>query len=347
MIEHANSSALGLRSRPRLTREIRRELRESLTRLLRPEVALELARRHMPADFRPVSADCTLRSSRVDRFVVRVVLRSASGEERAYAIKVHGGDFAERRWALAQRLGRDEPWTHDVLVLPLCYLDRERALVFPWIQGDRLSDIVDERKPDLLRQAAEIVARIHLSREREVPPLTLDRIVGDALVRCAHVLASWPALDSRVLEIVRLLERATEVLDTARPTLLHGDLGAAQFLWTGSRLVLLDLDTMSCGDPAYDVGHFLGQLERRCTLDDTLPDHARDWVDGFLRAYPMASHGVSARNVSFYRGVTLFRKMYTLCSRDPVTGPRRAVRLAERARAALEAALPRTERRIA
>ena len=113
------------------------------------------------------------------------------------------------------------------------------------------------------------------------------------------------------------------------------------------RLVLLDLDTMCSGDPAYDVGHFLGQLERRCTLDDTLPGHARDWVDGFLRAYPMASHGVSARNVSVYRGVTLFRKMYTLCSRDPVMGPRRAVRLAERARAALEAALPRTERRIA
>src|SRR5262245_7380961 len=209
MIEHANSCAPGLRSRARLTREIRHQLRESLTRLLRPEVALELAREYLPpGDFEPVTADCTLRSSRVDRFVVKVVLRSASGDERAYAVKVHGGDFAERMWALARRLSRDEPWTREVLVLPLRYVARARGLVFPWIEGDRLSDIVDERKPGLLRQAAEIVARIHLSREREVPPLTLDRIVGDALVRCAHVLASWPSLDSRVLEIVRLLERA-------------------------------------------------------------------------------------------------------------------------------------------
>jgi len=117
-------------------------------------------------------------------------------------------------------------------------------------------------------------------------------------------------------------------------------MAAGQFLWTGDRLVLLDLDAAGHGDPAHDVGHFLGQLERRCVLDLTLPAHAKRWLACFREAYPATTLGVSWRNVSFYQGVTLVRKMYTVSDRDPVGGPRLAARLAERARAAFESVVP-------
>ena len=45
---------------------------------------------------------------------------------------------------------------------------------------------------------------------------------------------------------------------------------------------------------------------------------------------------VSARNVAFYRALTLARKIHTVCRTDPVGWPRLAVALARRARAALE-----------
>ena len=346
MTDMVSGTLAGLWSRPRLEREQRSEFRDALARMHRSEVALELARACVPADFEPVTAECTLLSLRMDRFVLKLVVRSPAGRELSYAIKVHAGDLGERMCALAQRLARDEPWSLHALALPVRYLARERALVFPWVHGERLSDIVDERKPELLRQAAVLVARLHASREADVPALTVDRVVNDTLVRCKRVMVSSPWLVSPILPLLRLLERAAEGLDTVRPTLIHGDLGAAQFLWTGDRLVLLDLDTLSRGDPAYDIGHFLGQLERRCVLDDTLPPDAQSWTEHFQRAYPMTSLGVSARNVSFYRGVTLFRKMHTMCHRDPAEGPRRAARLAERARAALESVLPSPEWRF-
>jgi len=109
-------------------------------------------------------------------------------------------------------------------------------------------------------------------------------------------------------------------------------------VWTGERLVLLDLDTHGVADPAYDVGHFLGQLERRCTLDSSLPEHSRRWLAAFRDAYPAEAIGLSWRNVAFYQGVTLVRKMFTLSRRDPIAGPRLAARLARPAQAAFEAA---------
>jgi aminoglycoside phosphotransferase (APT) family kinase protein len=136
--------------------------------------------------------------------------------------------------------------------------------------------------------------------------------------------------------LIVALQKALSLLEPAEPAPIHGDMAAGQFLWTGERLVLLDLDTAGFADPAYDVGHFLGQLERRCVLDSSLPEHAQGWLSCFQEAYRSAMPGVPWRNVSFYQGLTLVRKMYTLCRREPIGGPKLAFRLAERARAVLE-----------
>src|SRR5204863_8915048 len=104
---------------------------------------------------------------------------------------------------------------------------------------------------------------------------------------------------------------------------------------------LSDLGTAGVADPADGVGDFRGQLERRGTLDSSLPEHSRAWLATFREAYPAEAIGVSWRNASFYQGITLLRKMYTLSRRDPIAGPRLAARLAPPAREAFEAAVNR------
>src|SRR5439155_1220677 len=85
---------------------------------------------------------------------------------------------------------------------------------------------------------------------------------------------------------------------------------SGQFLWTGDRLVLLDLDMFGYTDPAYDAGHFLAQLARRCLWDRTLPAHADQWLACFRDAYLAAMRRVSPRNVAFYESVTFVGKFY-------------------------------------
>jgi len=326
-----------MRIRPPATQEQRSELKAVLQRFERPEVVLDLARRCLNGGgIEPATFSCTLQSRHPDRFVMRMQVRSGAGEERDYALKVYADDFGEQMWTLGNSLAERLPRNHDGLWLPCQYMREARTLVFAWVKGTRLSEIVDERKPELLRRAATLAARLHRTLETAVPTLTVDMVVAETLDRCGHLCCRGPSLEVTVRPLARLLQRAAAELDPARPTLIHGDLAAGQFLWTGDRLVLLDMDTACRGDAAYDVGHFLGQLERGLVTDDGLPAHAASWPACFRDAYPAAELGVSWRNVAFYQGVTLLRKAFTLCQRDPVGGPRLAVRLAERARAALE-----------
>jgi hypothetical protein len=329
-----------MRIRPQASKEQRRELRAALVRLQWPEVALEVVRRCLPPGFEPASVTCNLQSAHPDRFVVHVRVLSAAGEERSYAVKVYCDDFGGDMWGLARALAGRRPSSSDRLCEPLRYLPEERALVFPWVDGTRLSDIVDERKLALLRRAAVLAADFHRARPTPAPLLTPETVVADAVERSRRLQDRCPALEPTLRELIGLLEGAVAELDPQPPTMIHGDMAAGQFLWTGERLVLLDMDTIARGDPAYDIGHFLGQLERRCVLDASLPPHAGEWLSCFRAAYPAEALGVSWRNVSFYQGVTLFRKMYTLAVRDPIEGPWLAARLAERARAALQGVGP-------
>jgi len=327
--------ATRLRSKP--TRDQRKALCATIASFQQPETALDLVRACLPYGRIPQTVGCTVKSVHPDRFVLHMRVGLDGGEERGLALKVYADDFGRNVWRLANGLVGREGSVHDGVCLPTRYLPERRTLVFDWVEGPRLSDIVDDRKLELLRRAAMLVADLHRAPLVAVPPLTADMVVADTLDRCGRLRYRWPSMAESLEAVLAQARRAASGLDLAVPRLVHGDLAAGQFLWTGKRLVLLDLDAAALADPAYDVGHFLGQLERRCVLDQTLPPHSREWLSCFRNAYRSAMPGISLRNVSFYHGLTLLRKMYTLCRRDTLGGPRLAAPLAERARAAFEA----------
>ena len=324
-----------MRSRFKPSSEQRHSVRARLGNLLQPGAALEFLRPVLPEDSKPIGVTSTVQSVHPDRFVLRAQVSSESGEQRSYAMKAYSDDIGRRVWAFAQTLAEHVGENGHGFCLPTTYLAEEHMLIFPWVDGPFLSEIVDERKPELLRAAARLAAELH--RLPIVPEelTTAQMFVEEARARCDRLRARWPGTMELVKPLLAALEEASTLLDPADPAPIHGDMAAGQFLWTGERLVLLDLDMFGYTDPAYDAGHFLAQLERRCLLDLTVRAHAREWLDAFCDTYLAAMPKVSPRNVSFYRGLTLIRKIYTLCRRQPVEGPRLAPQLAARARATL------------
>src|SRR6058998_7651 len=166
--------------------------------------------------------------------------------------------------------------------------------------------------------------------------VSAQMLVAETRARCDNLRPVWPATADLVEPLLAELQAAVPHLDSTDPAPIHGDMAAGQFLWTGHRLVLLDWDMFGYADPAYDVGHFVAQMERRCALDRALPPEAGRWPGCFRDAYLATMPQVSPRNVSFYGALTLLRKTYTVCRRQPAEGPQQAVRLAACARAALE-----------
>ena len=329
-----------MRIRFKPTSAQRAAVRAQLVRLEQPGPALEVLGPTLPADFQPAGAACTLQSAHADRFVLRVLARSHTGQEQAYAVKVYADDFGEHVWAHSQALASLLQPNHDGPCLPTRYVSSARALVFPWVDGAFLSEIVDDRKPELLRRAARLAATLHRLPVVPEPVTTAQMFVAETRGRCDRLRHRWPETAAIIEPLLAAIQDAAALLDPAEPAPVHGDLAAGQFLWTGDRLVLLDLDMFGYADPAYDAGHFLAQLERRCLWDRTLPAHADDWLACFRDAYLSAMPQVSPRNVSFYQGLTLVRKIYTIYRKQTADRARLAPQLAARARAALEDAVP-------
>src|SRR5438876_3282760 len=147
-----------MRFRFKPTSEQRVALRMQLFRLEQPAAALEILCSVLPPDFKAADVVCTLQSVHPDRFVTRVQVRSDTGEERAYALKAYSDNFVERVWMHSQSLAEYTQPDYGWLCLASRYIPKERVLIFPWVEGRFLSEIVDERKPDLLRLAAGLAA---------------------------------------------------------------------------------------------------------------------------------------------------------------------------------------------
>jgi hypothetical protein len=325
-----------MRSRFKPTSEQRSALRRQLVRLNQPAAALEILHAVVPGDFKPTAATCALQSVHPDRFVTRVQLRSDTGEERSYALKAYADDFGRNVWDFAQTLAGHCRANLHGFCFPMAWLADERLLVFPWVDGLFLSDVVDGRKPELLRLAARLAAGLHRLPIVPERPTTAQMFVEEARARCDRLLIRWPQTAPIIEPLMTTLQEALRFLDPADLSPIHGDMAAGQFLWTGDRLVLLDLDMFGYTDPAYDAGHFLAQLERRCVVDSAVQSHRSEWLGSFRDAYFAAMPRVSPRNVSFYRGLTLLRKIYTICRREPAQWPQIVPQLAERAHAALQ-----------
>jgi hypothetical protein len=325
-----------MRFRFKPTSEQRTALRRQLVRLEQPATALEVVRSVLPDGFKPTDVVCTVQSVHPDRFVTQVQVRSDTGETHAYALKAYSDDFVERVWTHSQSLAQHGQPDYGGLCSAISYVPEERLLVFPWVDGQFLSEIVDDRKPELLRLAARMAADLHrlpiVPEELTTPQMLFE----ETRARCDRLRLRRPQTTEIIEPLMAVLWEAMALLDPADPAPVHGDMAARQFLWTGERLVLLDLDMFGYTDPAYDAGHFSAQLERRCLVDPTVQSLAPLWVGSFCDAYLAAMPTVSLRNVFFYRGLTLIRKIYTICRREPAQWPQLVPKLADRARAALQ-----------
>lgn len=333
-----------MRARFKPTREQRLALRQQLTRVQQPDTALQMLRPVLPEQFEPEQVRVTPQSAHPDRFVVRAEFRSAAGEESAYALKAYCDDFVHQVWNYSRAVALLHRPNHRRLCLPIRCIPEERILVSPWEPGVFLSEVRDDRKPGLLREAALLAAEVHRLPLVPEPPTTAQMFVEDTLARSDRLRTRWPEAAQLIDPLTAAMEQAVTRLEPAELAPVHGDMSPGQFVWTGERLVLLDLDMFAYADPAYDVGHFLAQMERRCVIDLTARPLAYSWLRCFEEAYLAAMPRVSPRNIAFYRGLTLLRKMYTICRREPTQWEGPVSLLAWRAQMAFEEVIAAAER---
>jgi aminoglycoside phosphotransferase (APT) family kinase protein len=213
-------------------------------------------------------------ASRLNRVFV-VTVRG----ERSYVVKVAGEDAA-REAAVLDRLGSlDGPLAASLPRLA-AYDPAEGVLVLEAVAGAR--DLSEHHARGrfsrrLAREAGRALALLHAT-----PPAALDGLQGApharSRIRLDRLdLDELHALSPAAVDLTRVLqglppvcaELATLADEWSEESVIHGDVrwdnclavpGAAPRRWT--RLQLIDWECCGPGDPAFDIGAFIGEYLR-------------------------------------------------------------------------------------
>jgi spectinomycin phosphotransferase len=170
-----------------------------------------------------------------------------------------------------------------------CWLDGLRMAVFEFVDGAPLAE-ADLRSPQVMRQVARLVARVHRSTAALTVPIPFAEplaVYPDGLSRCLARLGSgatdglvWKARElvwPRRAALLARLERLRALGDRVRSrpcdrVLCHGDLIGDNILHDRSdRLWLVDWDAATLAPPELDVSLFTG-------------DQFTPFLDGYQRS---------------------------------------------------------------
>jgi hypothetical protein len=200
------------------------------------------------------------------RHVLRYDPGGSKGEGSVFA-KIYNSDKGERIFVVVNTVA---DWLADqgaalTTVRPLAYLPDETTVLYPWVGGAPLSQLL--QTPGATRQA-EVVRAGKALRELHRIPLDLIELKPHSLAKelkgiasaAEHIHTLLPATGAQIRAILERAAALHERLPQEPPGFAYGDFKSDHLWVTPGPLTLIDFDTCYLFDPAIDVGKFLADL---------------------------------------------------------------------------------------
>ena len=272
-----------------------------LARLADDQRRRELFHRVFRGRFDPSGAEVICLGYKPERRFVAALRES--GSERAVVKFYDWETFAPAKAKLfrsseilrvAKRLGRCK---------------RHRIVAYEWLPGRLLRDelVSGRATPHDLEHVGAAVAELHTEA---VEPSMLPEIRHASLAKRVATLAwfvgcVFPSAAHRAATLAeRIIERLRH--EPRRLAPIHGDLNEKQVLLAGDRVGLVDFDESAMGDPAIDLGNFLGYsyYDHGMTPGRLPAETVRDAV---LEGYRWQAGPMDANRFNLYLAMSLLR----------------------------------------
>lgn len=223
---------------------------------------------------------------------VTVQCLDGSGETIAYA-KVFAGDDGRAIFDLYRKFSGEN------LRLPqaLAYSDFQQTLILEAIRGTRVAELGLEKSSDVHQKFGAAVAAFHqIKPTGDLRPF--KRLSSAQLSLALQTMAkATPAHAFQAADIFEKLNACS--YETGPDVCLHGDLHAKNAIWNDGELILIDLDQVSTGDAAIDIGSFLAglhykertrQLSAKCRAEIS-----QEFLAGYSSIRPLPEENVLRR----------------------------------------------------
>jgi hypothetical protein len=190
----------------------------------------------------------------------------AAGEGSLFA-KVYNSDKGRRTFAVVRTIA---DWLAAQggsigTVRPLAYLSEEQTVLYPWVVGTPLSQLLPAPGYDAPAQLAHAGAALRALHGIpldlvELQPHSLAKEIKSTASAAEHIHTLLPETGARIRAILGRAEALHEHLPQEQPGFAYGDYKSDHLWVTPAGLTLIDFDTCYQFDPAIDVGKFLADL---------------------------------------------------------------------------------------
>jgi len=307
---HDPSGAAGDAAMPELAAALdpsvaEQELNERVSSILGGPITLEAVSvaRHKPGRRCLIRYDATVETPEGPVPVsvlgkVRVHRFGKSGWRRLSAFRDAG--FDDRA---PDRIGMPEP----LGTLPAFHMWLQRV-----VDGGALTDLLElPQGPQLAVRAAEAAVKIHAAGV----PTEKEHTIGDELNilrdRLQVAAGARPDLAERIARIEDAARRKREELEGRPRTGIHRDYYADQILVADDGWIhVVDLDLYCQGDPALDIGNFLGHITEQSLRLWGEPRRLRQVEDAFRGGFLALAGAEHAEAVDAYWDLTLARHIW-------------------------------------
>jgi hypothetical protein len=163
---------------------------------------------------------------------------------------------------------------------------------------------------DLARRIPEAAYKVHRARVPAPDRHTMAdelRILRECLTTVGR---DKPELAARTDSLFAACERLATTTAAFEPTGIHRDFYADQVIVDGSRLYLLDFDLYCEGEPALDIGNFLGHLTEQSVRTFGRPDALADRERAVEERFVELAGEDMRPTVTTYATLTLARHVY-------------------------------------
>lgn len=179
------------------------------------------------------------------------------------------------------------------------------VLAFEWIPGNTIGKV--QAYPDfdkkVFNDAGMALATFHeqdFTRFKSTRRWTAEK-VHENTEQLSHLV---PSLTRRANDMALRLSRLMRS-PLNRMCNVHGDFNPSNLLLSNGAVVVIDFDATTLGNPAIDLGNFIGYLDRRSVMGEISPSQAEAATGALVDGYEYVARGSLPVCAATYAAVSL------------------------------------------
>lgn len=275
-----------------------------LRRLLKPKLCSSILKSAIGKDAASGATFSSLQYKPERRYVSHVV--SPNGLNAAlkmYTRKAYGAALRNAQYA----------YQHQPSLFPpvIGYADQYQVLLLAWLPGQNLSYQLDAGQVTTaqMRAVGRALAQLHA-----VPP-HIDlafRGVNFWRSKLFQVAKMLDFLLSPQTKLHQLVDSISTALDTLSPKIcvVHNDFYAKQVLCQQDSISIVDTDDLGLGFSAWDLGLFIGRLERDVILGRLTIEQANMVANALCAGYEDAGNDIDHVAVKLFTSIALITLLH-------------------------------------